>query len=47
MTYPLVEKSRERSEAGPHFVIEDYTKTPSLCRRGVWVGRRVDFPKPR
>ncbi|MGJ5667567.1 hypothetical protein QLG13_06825 [Rhodococcus aetherivorans] len=43
MTYPLVEKSRERSEAGRHFVIEDYTKTPSLCRRGVWVGRRVDF----
>lgn len=43
MTYPLVEKTRERSETGRHLVTEDYTKTPSLCRHGVWVGRQIDF----
>lgn len=46
MAYPLVEKTRERSETGRHLVTEDYPKTPSLCRHGVGVGRQMTSPKP-
>jgi hypothetical protein len=39
----LVELSRTRSVTSSYVVTEDYTKKPTLCRSGVWVGLNSEF----
>jgi hypothetical protein len=43
MSHQLIELSRTEHQTSAHLVIEDYTKRPTICRNGVWVGWKRTF----
>jgi hypothetical protein len=43
VAYSLVELSRTRSVTRSYVVTHDYTRQPTLCRSGLWVGLKSEF----
>jgi len=43
MAYTIAELRRSKNETGQGLVIEDYSQTKSLCRKGTWTGLRTYF----
>jgi hypothetical protein len=43
MSHPLLELSRTKHESSSYLIFEDYDKHPTLCRHGLWVGRKTTF----